>query len=109
MPKARSFHVREHDWLSHDYVDRWIDGDVTRDAERRPILRKMMSFAPFAAGDPIRALDVGAGYGVVTEEVLRAFPKAQVTWQDYSQPMQDHAREKLAKYGDRLSRLYSRA
>lgn len=107
MPKARPFHVHEHDWLSHDYVDRWIDEDVTRDAERRPILRKMMSFAPFAKHDPIRALDVGAGYGVVTEEVLRAFPKAQVTWQDYSQPMRDHARENLAKYGDRVGFVLS--
>lgn len=103
MPaKAHPFHVREHDWLSQEYVDQWIDKDVTRDGERRPVLRKMMSFAPFAKTAAIRALDVGAGYGVVTEEVLRAFPKAKVTWQDYSKPMQDRAREKLIKHADRL-------
>jgi ubiquinone/menaquinone biosynthesis C-methylase UbiE len=48
-------------------------------------------------------LDVGAGYGVVTEEVLQAFPAAHVTLQDYSQPMLDHARRRLARYSNQLS------
>lgn len=104
MPaKTRSFHVHEHDWHSQAYVDQWIDEDITRDAERRPILRKMLSFAPFEKNAPIRVLDVGAGYGVVTEEVLRAFPKARVTWQDYSRPMRDQAQKRLAKFEKRLA------
>jgi trans-aconitate methyltransferase len=108
MPaKARSFHVHEHDWHSSAYVDRWIDQDIPRDAERRPILRKMMGFAPFEKNAVIRALDVGAGYGVVTEEVLRAFPKARVTWQDYSRPMRDQAQKRLAKYEKRLAYVVS--
>jgi trans-aconitate methyltransferase len=108
MPaKARPFDTHEHDWQSRDYVDHWIDKDVTRDAERRPVLRKMMSFAPFAKTDAIRALDVGAGYGVVTEEVLRAFAKAQVTWQDHSRPMRDRARENLLEHAGRLSFVLS--
>jgi 2-polyprenyl-3-methyl-5-hydroxy-6-metoxy-1,4-benzoquinol methylase len=108
MPaKARSFHVHEHDWHSPAYVDRWIDQDVTRDAERRPILRKMLGFAPFEKNAAIRALDVGAGYGVVTEEVLRALPKARVTWQDYSRPMRDQAQKRLAKHEKRLAYVIS--
>lgn len=104
MPgEARSFHVHHHDWHSQAYVDRWIDEDITRDAERRPILRKMLGFAPFEKNAGIRALDVGAGYGVVTEEVLRAFPKARVTWQDYSRPMRDRAQKRLAKFEKRLA------
>jgi 2-polyprenyl-3-methyl-5-hydroxy-6-metoxy-1,4-benzoquinol methylase len=99
--KDASFSVHEHDWHSRAYVDRWIDEDVTRDAERRPVLRKMLSFAPFAKRAAIRVLDVGAGYGVVTEEVLRAFPEAQVTWHDYSQPMREHAQQRLAKHATR--------
>jgi trans-aconitate methyltransferase len=106
MPaKARSFHV--HDWHSASYVDQWIDQDITRDAERRPILRKMMGFAPFEKNGAVRALDVGAGYGVVTEEVLRAFPKARVTWQDYSRPMRDQAQKRLAKFERRLAYVIS--
>ena len=52
-------------------------------------------------------LDVGAGYGVVTEEVLRAFPEARVTWQDYSQPMREHAQQRLAKHAARLDYVLS--
>lgn len=105
--KARPFHVHEHDWHSEAYVDRWIGDDVTRDAERRPVLRKMLGFAPFAADAAPRVLDVGAGYGVVTEEVLRAFPKAKVTWQDYSQPMRDHAQKRLAPHAAQLRYVLS--
>ena len=108
MPaKSAPFHVHEHDWLSSAYVDRWIGEDVTRDADRRPILHKMMGFAPFTANDPLRILDVGAGYGVVTAEALHAFPAARVTWQDYSQPMLDHARERLQTDGARLAFVLS--
>ena len=32
-----------HDWHSQAYVDHWINHDLTRDDERRPILRDMMS------------------------------------------------------------------
>jgi trans-aconitate methyltransferase len=108
MPaKSRSFQAHEHDWHSHAYVDRWIGEDVTRDAERRPIIRKMLGFAPLEKNATIRALDIGAGYGVVTEEVLRAFPKARVTWQDYSRPMRDQAQKRLAKDEKRLAFVLS--
>ncbi len=88
--------VAEHDWHSSDYVDEWIARDVTRDEERRTRLRQMLAAAPFAADSAISVLDVGGGYGVVSEEVLTAFPRAVVTLQDYSQPMLDRARERLA-------------
>ena len=108
MPeKSAPFHIHEHDWLSSAYVDRWIGEDVTRDSERRPILRHMMGFAPFSAQDPLRILDVGAGYGVVTAEALRAFPQARVTWQDYSQPMLEHAQQRLSPESVRLSFVLS--
>jgi SAM-dependent methyltransferase len=108
MPgKGQAFLVHQHDWHSTAYVRRWINNDVTRDDERRPVLRTMLSFAPFVKNDAIRVLDIGAGYGVVTDEVLHAFPKARVTWQDYSQPMRKHAKERLAKYAGRLEYVLS--
>lgn len=85
----------EHDWHSRVYVDDWIERDVTRDNERRPLLQQMLLLAPFAPDAEINALDVGAGYGVVSEQVLRFFPRAHVTLQDYSQPMFEHARRRL--------------
>ena len=89
--------VDHHDWHSPSYVDEWIARDVTRDEERRLRLRQMLAAASFTADGEIAVLDVGGGYGVVTEEVLRAFPRAIVTLQDYSQPMLDQARQRLAR------------
>lgn len=95
--------VDHHDWHSRSYVDEWIARDITRDDERRRRLRQMLAAAPFATDGEITVLDVGGGYGVVSEEVLRIFPRAVVTLQDYSQPMLDRARDRLAAYGGRIN------
>jgi len=99
QPKA--FRAFPHDWFSTDYVSDWITHDVARDSERRPLLQQMLSSAPFTHDAALKVLDVGAGYGVVTEEVLKTFPAARITLQDYSQPMLDQARQRLAKHSDR--------
>ena len=94
--------VDHHDWHSPNYVEEWIARDVTRDEERRLRLREMLAAAPWAADAEIAVIDVGGGYGVVTEEALRAFPRSLVTLQDYSQPMLDEARQRLTRYGGRV-------
>jgi ubiquinone/menaquinone biosynthesis C-methylase UbiE len=91
-----------HDWHSTDDVTEWITRDAARDPERRPLLRRMLSFAPFPHDAELDVLDVGAGYGAVSEEVLQTFPTARVTFQDYSQPMLDRARQRLAGRSDQL-------
>jgi SAM-dependent methyltransferase len=94
--------VDHHDWHSRGYVDEWIARDASRDEERRVRLRQMLASAPYPGDAEIAVLDVGGGYGVVTEEVLRAFPRAVVTLQDYSQPMLDQARQRLAAHGEQI-------
>jgi ubiquinone/menaquinone biosynthesis C-methylase UbiE len=102
MPtQQKTFRAFPHDWHSPEYVSGWITHDVARDPERRPLLQRMLSSAPLPRGE-LNVLDVGAGYGVVTEEVLRAFPDARITLQDYSQAMLDQARQRLAGYSDHL-------
>jgi ubiquinone/menaquinone biosynthesis C-methylase UbiE len=91
-----------HDWHSADYVADWIVHDTARDPERRPRLQKMLEMAPFPRDAALEVLDVGAGYGAVTEEVLKAFPRARVTLQDYSQPMLGAARRRLAGHAAQL-------
>jgi ubiquinone/menaquinone biosynthesis C-methylase UbiE len=93
----------EHDWHSSDYVDWWITRDRGRDAERRQRLRDMLAHAGFAADAEFAVLDVGGGYGVVSEEVLATFARARVTLQDYSEPMLAEARQRLAAHGARTS------
>ena len=101
---SASDHIRvdHHDWHSPQYVDEWITRDFTRDEERRLRLRRMLAAAPWQADADIKVLDVGGGYGVVTEEVLSTFPCAIVTLQDYSAPMLDQARQRLAAHAARV-------
>src|ERR1700737_5091673 len=94
--EVETFRPFPHNWQSADYVSGWIEHDVARDPERRPLLRRMLSSAPFARDAELAVLDVGEGYGVVTEEVLAAFPAAGATLQDYSRAMLDQARRRLA-------------
>jgi len=101
--EVETFRPFPHNWQSADYVSGWIEHDVARDPQRRPLLRQMLSSAPFPRDAELAVLDVGAGYGVVTEEVLAAFPAARVTLQDYSPAMLDQARRRLAGRADRLS------
>ncbi len=99
--------VDRHDWHSRSYVDEWIARDLTRDEERRKRLSEMLAVAPNPRDAAISVLDVGGGYGVVTEEVLRAFPHARVVLQDYSQPMLAEAQRRLARYGDQVGYVAS--
>jgi ubiquinone/menaquinone biosynthesis C-methylase UbiE len=99
---TKAFTMFPHDWHSTDYVAEWIRRDAARDPERRPLLQQMLSFAPFPREAEVEVLDVGAGYGAVSEEVLQAFPTARITLQDYSQPMLDRARQRLAERSDQL-------
>ncbi len=99
--------VGEHDWHSREYVEHWIASDITRDNERRPLLQQMLTLAPFAPEAEINVLDVGAGYGVVSEQVLRMFPRARLTLQDYSAPMFEHARRRLQLHSSRISYVRS--
>jgi SAM-dependent methyltransferase len=92
-----------HDWHSQTYVDQWIKRDESRDDERRPRIQEMIAMAKLPHEAALNVLDVGAGYGFVTEEILRAFPKARVTLQDYSELMLACARENLAKSAGQLS------
>jgi tRNA (cmo5U34)-methyltransferase len=95
-------HIGDHDWHSREYVDDWIARDFSRDSERRPVLERMLAVAPFAPDDEIRVLDVGAGYGLVTEVTLARFLRAHVTLLDYSEPMFAHARQRLV---DRFAQI----
>jgi SAM-dependent methyltransferase len=92
-----------HDWRSPAYVDKWINEDVQRDEERRPRLQEMFAAAAFREPAIRAALDVGGGFGVVTDELLRAFPQAQVTLQDFSPPMLAHARSRLSRYAGQVT------
>ena len=99
--------IGEHDWHSREYVDDWIERDVMRDNVRRPLLRQMLTLAPFMPDAEVNVLDVGAGYGLVSELVLAMFPHAHLTLQDYSVPMFERARSRLQTHHNRISYVSS--
>jgi tRNA (cmo5U34)-methyltransferase len=92
----------EHDWHSAEYVAEWISTDRTRDALRRPKLRRAASLLPFERAAPITVLDIGGGYGEFSRQVLEEFPRSDVVLLDSSEPMLDAARERLAPFGERI-------
>ncbi len=96
-----------HDWQSAAYVDHWIATDATRDEERKGVLRRVAQLIPHDFQASIRVLDVGAGYGALTQQVLDLFPHAEVVLHDYSEAMFAHARRRLAAETRRLSYVIS--
>lgn len=91
-----------HDWHSQHYVSDWIADDARRGSERQPIIERLIAAVPFGRDAQIAVLDVGAGAGVVSDAILQAFPRAQVTLQDYSQLMLARARERLGTRDGRV-------
>ena len=96
-----------HEWHSATYVDEWITSDTTRDEERVPVLRRMVELIPRAVDSNLRVLDVGAGYGLLSEQVLDCFPLAWLVCQDFSEPMFAHARSRLATEAHRVDFVIS--
>ncbi len=92
-----------HDWHSWEYVDRWISTDASRDAQRKPLLQRVASLILRPTNVAIQVLDVGAGYGALSEQVLERFPRAHLVCLDYSEPMFAHARERLDWASQRVS------
>src|SRR5713226_4681135 len=103
MDKRQERHIGDHDWHSSEYVNDWIGRDIQRDDERRPLLQQMLERTELASDAEVHVLDVGAGYGVVSEEVLRRFPHARITLLDFSEPMFEQARRRLARHSAQVT------
>src|SRR5436190_7887535 len=53
-----------HHWESADYVRGWLARDAGRQAERTPIIARLIAAVPCARDAAIEVLDVGGGAGV---------------------------------------------
>lgn len=60
----------DQDWHSADYVRDWRERDSSRTDERARWLARLIAALPFGRDEALRVLDVGGGYGVVSEQVL---------------------------------------
>jgi len=88
-------------WESPDYVGEWLGEDVV--AELLVLPRKISLALVEDSGIEVRhVVDLGSGHGPYLEQFLDAFPGARGTWVDSSPPMETEARERLARFGDRV-------
>ena len=88
-------------WHSAEYVAEWVGDDVIADMLEFP-RRLTVGIVADAGIDLSHVVDLGAGHGPYLELFLQHFPSARGTWIDSSAPMEELARERLARFADRI-------
>jgi SAM-dependent methyltransferase len=89
-------------WESAEYVGEWLGEDVIADLLALP-RRISIALAEDAGLDVGHVVDLGSGHGPYLADLLDAFPHARGTWVDVSAPMEAEARDRLARFGDRVT------
>lgn len=92
-------------WSDPDRVRAYRERVAQHPDERREQLALLTHLIPFPSDAPLRVLDLGAGFGVVTAAVLDAFPHAQAVLVDRSSPMIAAGAEYLSAYAGRYHYL----
>jgi SAM-dependent methyltransferase len=91
-----------HDWSSKEYVRDWATRQDRYEDERRPQFQMLVDAIPFARDGVIQILDVGAGYGALTQFLLEQFPNATALCQDGSDEMAKLGRRRMTKWKGRF-------
>lgn len=101
---SKSFEIQR--WHTIEYVESWIANQEGEEG-RKLLRRKLVSLLPFEAEDSIRILDLGAGGGALSQEILSVFPKSHIVCQDFSEVMLGHAKQHLIQYTNQVSFVQS--
>jgi tRNA (cmo5U34)-methyltransferase len=89
-------------WGDRAKVAWFIENAETVIPHRREQLRLLAELIPSPRDTEIAVLDLGTGFGAVTEEILTRYVNASVTCIDGSVEMVRIARERMAQYGARV-------
>src|SRR5262249_38584677 len=84
-----------HDWRSRENVSQWATGQDQREADRWKILRLIAKTLPYDREASISILDIGAGYGALTQFLLKHFSNATAVCQDGSEEMAKLGRKRM--------------
>jgi len=90
-------------WGEEGRVKYYVDTVAISVPKRDEQLAFLVDLFPWPADAPVRVLDIGAGFGAITQEILTRYPHSSVTYLDGSGEMMKLARERLAKYGERVT------
>jgi SAM-dependent methyltransferase len=88
-------------WRDTDFAREWAEGDSYRDLLSFP---RRIAAVIIAADNPEPGtiVDIGSGPGDFLSVMLEQFPQAKGVWTDVSEAMFDMARERVARFGDRV-------
>jgi tRNA (cmo5U34)-methyltransferase len=89
-------------WGDRDKVAWFVENAETVIPKRRDQLAMLADLIPSPPGAEITVLDLGSGFGAVTEEILARHPNSSVTCVDGSAEMVKIARERMTRYGARV-------
>jgi tRNA (cmo5U34)-methyltransferase len=92
-------------WGDKDKVDYFVEKSDLIIPNRQEQFDFLVDLFPWQWDEPIRVLDLGAGYGAVTEAILHRYYKATIVCVDGSEAMLQHARPRLATYGEQVQLL----
>jgi ubiquinone/menaquinone biosynthesis C-methylase UbiE len=84
-----------HDWSSQRYVNQWAEGQDKREIEREEIFRLIARTLSDNSQAALTILDLGAGYGALTQFLLKHFPNSTALCQDGSEEMAKLGRERM--------------
>ena len=97
------YHHNPHDWDSSEYVSNWAAKQDPKEIEREDQFRLLANTIPYDKKLPIRILDVGAGYGALTQFLLSQFPDATAVCQDGSEQMVKLGKERMKHLKGRVA------
>src|SRR5919108_1955269 len=93
--RSREHHHDHHNWHSQDYVSKWAEGQDPKEKDRQEQFRLLANTIPYDKKLPIKILDVGAGYGALTQFLLKEFPNGTAVCQDGSKEMAELGGERM--------------
>src|SRR5262245_50011074 len=99
-------HRSPHDWDSHDYVTKWAEGQDQKEVDRQEPFRLLAQTMPYDKQLPIKILDVGAGYGALSQFLLKHFPNATAICQDNSQEMTELGKKRMENIKGRFTYVH---
>jgi len=89
-------------WGEKERVTYFLDNADIIVPKRQEQLTFLLNLFGWPQQEPIVVLDLGAGFGALTEKILTRYPHSTVTCVDGSAEMMKLARERLAPYGPRV-------